>query len=244
MKLFQQSYSENKKNKKTKKNLHFQSSGDVLSDVKLQRPFEEYVGSTYYSESALCGCVVTISFLKYLPWQVMHFLQWSTHFSKTMLQTIDHLEICLGPPFSWLEKPINYMEQDMDSVVYVLMAVPVIHFFQAEHRIQFRSCSMWFLGFSNHEKGALKREILKWSTVCRTFLRSRWSIVRSASLAKGSTTKKRLSLHLHEVPTWVIWWVHKLCKQPSYKAHIYAHVLDVNIYKNHIHVKPDEVFRG
>jgi hypothetical protein len=32
--------------------------------------------------------------------------------------------------------------------------VPPIHFFQAEHIIQFRSRSMRFLGFSNHEKGA------------------------------------------------------------------------------------------
>jgi hypothetical protein len=32
-------------------------------------------------------------------------------------------------------------------------------------------------------------------------LRSGWSIVRSALLAKGGTSKKRLSLHLHEVLT-------------------------------------------
>jgi len=33
------------------------------------------------------------------------------------------------------------------------------------------------------------------------FLRSGWSIVRSALLAKGGTSKKRLSPHLHKVPT-------------------------------------------
>jgi hypothetical protein len=60
---------------------------------------------------------------------------------------------------------------------------------------------MWFLDFSNHEKGAPRWEILKWSTVCNTFLRSGWSVVRSASLAKGGTLKKRPSLHLHKVPT-------------------------------------------
>jgi hypothetical protein len=37
----------------------------------------------YYSESELCGGAVTVSFSKYRPWQVMHFLQRSTHFSKT-----------------------------------------------------------------------------------------------------------------------------------------------------------------
>jgi hypothetical protein len=39
--------------------------------------------------------------------------------------------------------------------------VPLVHFFQAEHRIQFGSHPMQFLGFSNYEKGG-------------------WSIVRSA----------------------------------------------------------------
>jgi hypothetical protein len=32
--------------------------------------------------------------------------------------------------------------------------VPPVHFFQAEHRIRFRSRPMRFLGFSNHENGA------------------------------------------------------------------------------------------
>jgi hypothetical protein len=36
--------------------------------------------------------------------------------------------------------------------------VPPIHFFQAEHRIQFISRPMRFLGFFNHEKGALKKK--------------------------------------------------------------------------------------
>jgi hypothetical protein len=60
---------------------------------------------------------------------------------------------------------------------------------------------MQFLGFSNHEKGAPRQEISKWSTVYSTFLRSGWSIVRSASLAKGGTLKKRLSPHFHKVLT-------------------------------------------
>jgi hypothetical protein len=78
--------------------------------------------------------------------------------------------------------------------------VPPIHFFQAEHRIQFRSCPMRFLGFSNHKIGAPKQEISKWSTVCSTFSKSGWSVVRSVSLAKGGTSKKRPSPHLHKVP--------------------------------------------
>jgi hypothetical protein len=60
---------------------------------------------------------------------------------------------------------------------------------------------MRFLGFSNHKKGAPRQEISKWSTVCSTFSRSGWSVVRSESLSKGSTSKKRPSPHLYEFPT-------------------------------------------
>jgi hypothetical protein len=76
--------------------------------------------------------------------------------------------------------------------------VPPIHFFQAEHRIQFRSHPMRFLGFSNQEKRVPRQETSKWSTVCSTG--SWWSIVRSASFAKRGTSKKRPSPHLHRVP--------------------------------------------
>jgi hypothetical protein len=91
-----------------------------------------------------------------------------------------------------------------------------IHFFQAEHRIQFRSRPVRFLGFNNHEKGSRRQEISKWSTVCSTFSRSGWRVVRSASLAKGGASKKRPSSHLHTVLTEVIRWVHERCKRSSY----------------------------
>jgi hypothetical protein len=79
--------------------------------------------------------------------------------------------------------------------------IPAIQFFQAEHRIQFRSRHMRFLSFCIHEKGAPRQEISKWLTVCSTFPRSGWSVVRSASLAKGGTSKTRPSPHFHKVPT-------------------------------------------
>jgi hypothetical protein len=63
------------------------------------------------------------SFSKYLPWQVMHFLQHSTHsLLKNTLQTIDHFKIsCLGAPFPWLEKPRNHMGRDLNCTADVLM---------------------------------------------------------------------------------------------------------------------------
>jgi hypothetical protein len=45
--------------------------------------FENFMDSPYYSESELCVGVVTVSFSKYLLWQAKHFLQRTTHFSKT-----------------------------------------------------------------------------------------------------------------------------------------------------------------
>jgi hypothetical protein len=48
----------------------------------MRGPFAKFVDSPYYTESEHCGGAVTVSFSKYLPWQVMHFLQRSTHFSK------------------------------------------------------------------------------------------------------------------------------------------------------------------
>jgi hypothetical protein len=80
--------------------------------------------------------------------------------------------------------------------------VQLIHFSQAEHRIQFRSHPMQFLGFSNQEKGAPRQEISKRSVVFSMFLRSGWNIVRSASLTKRGTLVKRPSLHLHKILTW------------------------------------------
>jgi hypothetical protein len=38
-------------------------------------------------------------------------------------------------------------------------------------------------------------------TTVTPFSRSEWSVVRSASLAKGGTSKNRPSLHLHKFPT-------------------------------------------
>jgi hypothetical protein len=54
---------------------------------QLGGPFEKFVDSPYYTETELCGGAVTVSFSKYLPWQAMHFIQRSTHFSKTSPRT-------------------------------------------------------------------------------------------------------------------------------------------------------------
>jgi hypothetical protein len=68
--------------------------------------------------------------------------------------------------------------------------------------IQSRSRPMRFLGFSNHEKGG-SSEARNFEVIngLQHVLRSGWSFIRSASLAKGGTSKKRSLLRLHKVPT-------------------------------------------
>jgi hypothetical protein len=66
----------------------------------------------------------------------------------------------------------------------------------------------WWKRFRDGEtnmKGQNRVSLSSWSlrqTVCSTFSRNGWSVIRSASLAKWGTSKKRPSPHLHEVPTW------------------------------------------
>jgi hypothetical protein len=131
----------------------------------------------------------------------MHFLQRCTHFSKT----------CCKPLIisKFFASELHFMDgkaQKLHGARSGLYGgcsdgVPPIHFFQAKHRFQFRSRPMRLLGFSNYEKGASRQEISKWWTVWSTFPRSGWSVVSSASLVKGGTSKKRPSPHLHIVPT-------------------------------------------
>jgi hypothetical protein len=112
------------------------------------------------------------------------------------LQTVDHFKIsCLGAPFSRLEEPRNRMGRDLDCMADVLMGFYRSTF--SKPNTEFSS----IVGLFNHQKGAPRQEISKWSTVYSMFSRSGWSVVRSASLAKGGTSKKRLSPHLHKAPT-------------------------------------------
>jgi hypothetical protein len=123
-------------------------------------------------------------------------------FLEDVLQTVDNFEISgLGVPFSRLEKVRNRMGERCElNSVFGLEKVDRCNPIRPS-TLQSRYRPMRFLGFSNQEKGAPRQEISKWSPVCSTFSRCRWSVVRSASLAKGGTSKKRPSPHLHKVPT-------------------------------------------
>jgi hypothetical protein len=68
-----------------------------------------------------------------------------------------------------------------------------------------------FLGRRSNYEDRLKNS---WTRLINpfTFPRSGWSVVRSASLAKGGTSKERPSPHLHKVPNRNRWknnWRHQ-----------------------------------
>jgi hypothetical protein len=167
----------------------------------LRRPLAKFVDSPYYSESELCGGALTVPFSKYLHWQAMHFLQRSTFFSKTCCRPLITSKFLASelpfhgrksPQIAWSEIWTEFYVRLGKVDRWNRIRTPAIHS---------RSRPMRFLGFSKHEKGDPRQEISKWSTVCSTFSRSGWSVVRSASLANGGTSKKRPSPHLHEIPT-------------------------------------------
>jgi hypothetical protein len=173
-----------------------------VGDTKYIRgPFEKFVDSLYYSESKL----VEVRWRS--PFRSTSLGKWCTSYN--------------APPTSWkraadLWSLRNFLPR---SSLFMVRKAQKSHGVRSElnsvfslgkvdrwnpirtSAIQSRSRPMRFLGFSNHEKGAPGQEISKWSTVCSTFSRSGWSVVRSASFAKGGTSKKRPSPHLNKVPT-------------------------------------------
>jgi hypothetical protein len=119
---------------------------------------------------------------------------------ENVLQTVDHFKIsCLRASFSWLEKPRYHMGRDLNWILCLawkrwISGTPLEHL---PYSPDLAPCDFWAFPTMKREIWGKKFPSDQWS--CSTFLRSGWSIVRSASLAKGGTLKKRQSLHLHKV---------------------------------------------
>jgi hypothetical protein len=65
---------------------------------------------------------MTVSFSKYFPWQEMHFLQRSTHFSKTCcIPLITSKFLALKLPFHGRKGPEIPWGDDLDCMADVLM---------------------------------------------------------------------------------------------------------------------------
>jgi hypothetical protein len=91
----------------------------------IRGPFAKSVDPPYYSESELCGSAVRVSFSKYLPWQeIMHFVQRSTHFSKTFSRPLITSKF-LAPklPFHGWKGPKIAWGRDLNYIVFVLEKV-------------------------------------------------------------------------------------------------------------------------
>jgi hypothetical protein len=86
--------------------------------IYIRGPLAKFVDSPYYSESELCRGAVTVCFSKYLPWQPMHFLQRSTHFSKTCCRPlITSKFLSLGLPFhGWKSPESHEARSELNSV--------------------------------------------------------------------------------------------------------------------------------
>jgi hypothetical protein len=82
--------------------------------------------------------------------------------------------------------------------------VPPIYFFEAEHRIQFRSRPMRFLGFPNHEKGAPRQEISKCSTGLQHVFEKWVERCEKCIACQRRFLKTRPSPHLHNFRLGVI----------------------------------------
>jgi hypothetical protein len=149
---------------------------------------------TYYYESELCRGAVTVSFLKYLRWQAMHFLQRSTHFSKT----------CCRPLITSKFLPLSslYMvgkakeSHGARSGLYggCSNGVPPISVSVSIATFQSRNADAPLMLLRHPKKGYFKMTVTPIS-------RSGWIVVKIALLAKGGISKKRPSPHLHKVPT-------------------------------------------
>jgi hypothetical protein len=160
----------------------------------IQGSFQKLMESPYYTKSELCGGAVMVSFRS-------TFLgKWCTAYNVPPTSRKCAADWSLQnflPQSSLFMVGKARKSHEARSGLYggCSNGVPLIHSFQAEHRIQFRSYPMWFLGFSNHGTGAL-RQISKLSMACCIISRNGWSFVRSPSLAMGDTLKNRPSLHL------------------------------------------------
>jgi hypothetical protein len=113
------------------------------------------VDSPYYSGSKLCGGAVTVSFSKYVPWQAMHYLQRSTHFSKTCCRPMITLEFlsCLGASLFVVGKAYKWHWARSGLYGRCSDGVPPIHFSKpnTEFNSDLTPCDFWAFPTMNSE---------------------------------------------------------------------------------------------
>jgi hypothetical protein len=139
----------------------------------------------------------------------MHFLQRSTHSSETELWSFKILFLGWRRNLSGASA-LRYWKVAMDALTEIGGTL-------LEHLPQspdLALCDFWAFPTMQRELRSSSRSLRQ--TVRSTFSRSGWNVVRSASVAKRGTSKKRPSPHLHKARLGVIRWVHEFSKRPSY----------------------------
>jgi hypothetical protein len=153
--------------------------------------FEKFVDLPYYSKLELCGGAVMVSFSKYLPWQMMHFLWYSTQFSIMCCIPLITLKFCAPelPFHGWKSPEITWGGCSN--------GVPPIHFLWAKHnsiQISPYVISGPFQPWKGSSKvrnfeviNGLQHVFEKWAECCKKCI--------------ACKEKKRPSPHLHKVVT-------------------------------------------
>jgi hypothetical protein len=164
-------------------------------------PFEKFVDLRYYFESELCGDAVTVSFSKYFTWKVMHFLQRSTYFSKTCCRPLITSKFLTSelPFHGWKSPEIARGEIWTVWRMFWRGSTDPLFSIRTQNSIQISPHAI--SGFFQPWKGSSEARNFEVINGLQHVFGSGWSVVRSASLAKGGTSKKRPSPHLHKVPS-------------------------------------------
>jgi hypothetical protein len=167
----------------------------------IRGPFEKFVDSSLLRVGTLRRCGDGLFFE--VPLLASDALLTTFHpLLENVLQTVDHFEIsCLEAPFSRFEKPRNRTGRGLNLILCStwkkwIGGTPLEH---PPYSPDLAPCDFW--AFPTMKRELRRKKFRNDQEVCSTFSRSGWSVVRSASLGKGSTPKKRPSLHLHKVPT-------------------------------------------
>jgi hypothetical protein len=153
-------------------------------------------GLTLLLESELCEGAVTVSFFFEVPPLV------SDALLENPLQTVCRKlqedsgtgGFDLGAPFSWLGKPRNRMGARSGLYGGCSDGAPPISVSASIATFQLGNADAPLKLLYHPNVDSFKRTVTQFS-------RNGWSVVRSPSLAKRGTSKKRPSPHLHKVPT-------------------------------------------
>jgi hypothetical protein len=131
----------------------------------------------------------------------MHFLQRFTHFLKTCCRPLITSKFLASElPFNgWKSPEIAWGEIWIELCVRLGNSGSVEPHYNNRHTVKISPHAI--SGLFQPWKRSSEVRNFQAINVCSTFSGDGWSVVRSASLATGDTSKKRPSPHLHKTPT-------------------------------------------